>query len=137
VTGPSQTRHAPQAGRTSPPKYAPPPQRKDPAVAAPLVTAEDVRDYLRLQDSADSAWLADAAAAATDYVNGLSHVNPEEWDNQTRTGAIMLSGRLYSSRNAPLGSAGFDAMGSIVSARTDPEVARLLKIGRYTPPAIA
>ena len=53
-------------------------------MTAPLVTAEDVRDYLRLQDSADSAWLADAAAAATDYVNGLSHVNDEDWDDRTR-----------------------------------------------------
>jgi hypothetical protein len=106
-------------------------------MTAPLVTAEDVRDYLRLQDSADSAWLADAAAAATDYVNGLSHVDDEDWDDRTRTGAIMLAGRLYSSRNAPLGAAGFDAMGGVISARTDPEVARLLRIGRYTPPSIA
>ena len=106
-------------------------------MTAPLVTAEDVRDYLRLQDSADSAWLADAAAAATDYVNGLSHVNAVDWDDRTRTGAIMLAGRLYSSRNAPLGAAGFDAMGGVISARTDPEVARLLRIGRYTPPSIA
>ena len=61
-------------------------------MTAPLVTAEDVRDYLRLQDSADSAWLADAAAAATDYVNGLSHVNDEDWDDRTRTGAICSRG---------------------------------------------
>lgn len=106
-------------------------------MTAPVVTAEDIRDYLRLQDSADSAWLADCAAAATDYVNGLTHVDTENWDERTRTGAIMLGGRLYSSRNAPLGSAGFDAMGGVITARIDPEVARLLRIGRYTPPAIA
>jgi hypothetical protein len=27
-------------------------------------------------------------------------------------------------------------MGGVISARTDPEVARLLRIGRYTPPAV-
>ena len=105
-------------------------------MAEPLVTGEDVRNYLRLQDSADAAWLQDAADAATDYVNSLAHVDATEWDYRTRTGAIMLAGRLYSSRNAPLGAAGVDSMGGVISARTDPEVARLLRIGRYTPPAV-
>ena len=106
-------------------------------MAAPIVTADDVRDYLRLPEDADAAWLQEAADAATGYVNALAHVDAEEWYAGERTGAIMLAGRIYSSRNAPLGAAGFDAMGGIITSRTDPEIARLLRVGRYAPPVIA
>jgi hypothetical protein len=81
-----------------------------------------------------------AATAATSYVNELPHVTPAnvdpapQWDDATRTGAVMLAGRLYQSRNAPLGAAGFDAAGGLVLARTDPEISRLLRIGRFLRP---
>ena len=61
-------------------------------MAEPLVTGEDVRNYLRLQDSADAEWLQDAADAATDYVNSLSHVDATVWDYRTRTGADPNTG---------------------------------------------
>lgn len=105
------------------------------------VTADDVAAYLGLPATADREWLTRAADAATAYVNGLSHVTPAdvdpapEWADDTAAGAVMLAGRFYQSRNAPLGAAGFDAAGGLVLARTDPELARLLRIGRYLRPA--
>lgn len=103
------------------------------------VTAADVSEYLGLPATADQAWLAKCAAAASAYVNALPHVvtsetPPPEWTADTAAGATMLAGRLYQSRNAPLGAAGFDAMGGVVVTRTDPELARLLRIGRFLPP---
>jgi len=103
------------------------------------VTAANVSAYLGLPATADQAWLAQCADAATAYVNGLPHVvttaDPApDWAPDTVAGATMLAGRLYQSRNAPLGAAGFDAMGGVVVTRTDPELARLLRIGRFLPP---
>lgn len=110
-------------------------------MASGTVTAADIAAYLRqpVDEGVDQAWATQAAAGATAYVNSLTHVadsTETEWDADTRAGAVMLAGRLFQSRNAPLGAAGFDAMGGVVISRTDPELARLLRIGRFLPPAV-
>lgn len=108
-------------------------------MATGTVTPDEVRSYLGLPATADVAWLTKCADAATAYVNRLEHVagsTAPGWDADTWAGAVMLAGRLYQSRNAPLGAAGFDAMGGVVISRTDPELARLLRVGRFLPPRV-
>lgn len=84
----------------------------------------------------DTEWAERAAAAATEYVDQLPHVDPGAWDHRSHTGALMLAQRIYSARSAPLGAAGMDVTGALVRATTDPEVGRLLRVGRYETPRI-
>jgi len=99
------------------------------------ITAADVQAALGIPTAspADSAWLDTVTAAANSYVARLSHVS-DPWDAATQAGAVMLAVRLYHSRSAPLGAAGTDIAGGLVRATTDPEVGRLLRIGRYQKP---
>lgn len=86
----------------------------------------------------DSAWAETVCAAVNGYVGRLPHVAAagEPWDGPTETGAVMLGMRLYSSRSAPLGAAGYDVTGALVRATSDPEVGRMLRIGRYAMPRV-
>lgn len=86
--------------------------------------------------AADTEWAERAAAAATEYVDELPHVTPGDWDERATVGALMLAQRIYSARSAPLGAAGMDVTGALVRATTDPEVGRLLRVGKYAAPRV-
>ncbi len=84
--------------------------------------------------AADRAWAQAAVDGINTYVDRLPHVTPGAWDAMTHLGATMLAQRAYAARSAPLGAAGMDVTGSLVRATTDPEVGRLLRVGRYATP---
>lgn len=86
----------------------------------------------------DQAWADTVCVAVNDYVSRLPHVVPmgSTWDGPTETGAVMLGMRLYSARSAPLGAAGYDVTGALVRATSDPEVGRMLRVGRYAMPRV-
>lgn len=103
-----------------------------------MIAPDDVAAALGIApaSAADTAWLQSATDAANAYVMRLPQcAGGAVWSADTITGAIMLAVRLYHSRSAPLGAAGTDVAGGLVRASTDPEIGRLLRIGRYTAPA--
>ena len=60
----------------------------------------------------------------------------EQWADQTVTGAIMLAARLVRRRNSPAGVEAFTDTGAAYVARYDPDIARMLRLDRFTPPQI-
>lgn len=107
-----------------------------------MITADQLKAALGIPpaDSADDAWAAQVVAAVNEYVAGLpwvaDHADAPAWPEQAITGALLLAMRTYSARSAPLGMATLDAAGSLQVAQTDPEVGRLLRLGRYTQPGV-
>lgn len=58
------------------------------------------------------------------------------WPEYIATGATMLAARIYRRRNSPAGVEAFNEMGPVYVQRNDPEVAQLLGLGRWAPPAV-
>lgn len=58
------------------------------------------------------------------------------WADSTVTGALMLGARLYRRRNSPNGIEAFTEGGAAYVSRYDPDVARLLHVDGFTPPAV-
>jgi hypothetical protein len=48
----------------------------------------------------------------------------------------MLAGRLWRRRNSPAGVESFAGDAAVYVSRNDPDVAQLLGLGAYTPPAV-
>jgi len=103
-----------------------------------VITAQDLIDSLGipLASASDQAWAAQVVDAVNEYVDGLPWVTPDAWTPRYRTGATMLAQRVYEARSAPLGAAGLDVTGALVRATTDPEVGRLLRLGKYQVPRV-
>lgn len=104
----------------------------------PLTTVERVREYLRLPDG-------DATVALTELVDAVTalvasyHAAPaadDEWPPNLQLGATMLAARLYRRRNSPAGVEALGELGPVYVSRNDPDLAQLLKIGRYAPPRV-
>lgn len=91
-------------------------------------------------DTADDAWAGQVCEAVNEYVAALpwvaEHQTAPAWPQTATTGALLLAMRTYSARSAPLGMATLDVTGALQVAQTDPEVARLLRLGRYTMPGV-
>lgn len=92
-----------------------------------MITTADVAAYLGLPDDQDPA-LPGPVAASNGYVAALPHV-ADPWDDRTTQGAIMLAARLYRRRNTPAGVESYAGEGAVYVARTDPDVAVLLRVG--------
>jgi hypothetical protein len=114
------------------------------------ITVGDVVEYLALPeplDPADEAWIGDVVDAVNEWVAGLPIVvdqlvavppveppEPVPWPARARTGAIMLAGHIYQSRNSPNGRPNLD--GGLSPAYADPEVSRLLELRRWARPGM-
>lgn len=60
-----------------------------------------------------------------------------EWPEHVALGATMLAGRLVRRRNSPQGVAAFtEAGGAAYVSRIDPDVAQMLRLGRYAAPQV-
>lgn len=103
-----------------------------------MLTTQDLLDALgiSLAGPSEQAWAQQCANAVNDYVDALPHVTPGAWTPRTHTGASLLAQRIYAGRSAPLGAAGYDVTGSLIRATTDPEVGRMLRVGRYAIPRV-
>ena len=95
------------------------------------VPLADVESWLGLTAGQDSTHTTPATKAAEAYVNGLPWADGlDEWpDDGRKHGAVMLAARLYRRRNTPSGVEPFGADAATFVTRTDPDVARLLRIG--------
>jgi hypothetical protein len=57
-------------------------------------------------------------------------------DDDIILGAAMLAARLYSRKGSPDGLAGYSEFGAARISRSDPDIERLLGLGRHAPPRI-
>lgn len=57
-------------------------------------------------------------------------------DDDIVLGSAMLAARLYSRKGSPDGLAGYSEFGAARISRTDPDIERLLGLGRHAPPRI-
>jgi hypothetical protein len=103
-----------------------------------VLTVDDLLAALGIppDGATNEAWAQQAVDAVNAYVARLPHVIKAggAWTDDTKTGASMLAQRIYEARSAPLGAAGIDVTGALMRSTTDPEVGRLLRIGRYQTP---
>lgn len=104
---------------------------------APLTTAAEVRNYLDLAPAIEDQ-LAPAVEAVIALVSSYHDAPDEggEWEANLKLGATMLAARIYRRRNSPAGVESLGELGPVYVSRNDPDLAQLLKIGRYAIPRI-
>lgn len=75
--------------------------------------------------------LVDSLPAAP-YV--LSLDGSRDWAPRTVQAAVMLTARLYRRRNSPNGVEALTEGGATYVSRYDPDIAQMLRTGRFAPP---
>lgn len=60
----------------------------------------------------------------------------EDWPEDIRTGLIMWAQRQWARRSSPTGITGYSDSGATYVARWDPDVERLLRIGKWARPVV-
>ncbi|MFJ2869822.1 hypothetical protein [Streptomyces sp. NPDC087298] len=108
------------------------------------VTAAQVARYTGIDmpspDSYDGYALDVVAKAVTVLVPGtvprVRALGPEDdWPDDVVTAALMLGQRLFARRRSPTGVAAYtEAGGPAFVARWDPDLEKLLRIGKWAPP---
>lgn len=96
-----------------------------------------VAEWLGLPPGHDTATLGLAVAAAEAMVTNrpwLAGVDP--WPADVELAAIQLAGRLYRRRNTPSGVEPFGDVSAVYVARTDPDIARALRMGAHAMPTL-
>lgn len=101
---------------------------------ATLTTAEAVQAYLGLPAHTEEE-LDPIVAAVTALIESY-HGARDPWPANLQLGATMLAGRIYRRRNSPAGVESLGELGPIYVSRNDPDLAQLLKIGRYAEPRV-
>lgn len=102
-----------------------------------LTTVVTVREFLGLPATADTE-LTPVVEAVVDLVESY-HDAPDEgadWPAYLRQGATMLAARIHRRRHSPAGVEALGELGPVYVSRNDPDLAQLLKIGRYAPPRV-
>lgn len=105
-------------------------------------TLARVKARLRIaaEDTTDDDELTELVAAVNAQVRGWpvssTAVGLESWPENIALGARMLVCRLYRRRNSPAGVEAFGEAGAVYVMRQDPDVAMLLKLGSWSPPAV-
>lgn len=104
--------------------------------------ADRVKRWLQLDTDADNAVLEDCRTAAASWCEDKRRdlfIGPAEGtavpDRIVQAG-VLSTARLYARRDTPAGLASYAELGAAAILRTDPDVAQLLGIGRYAPPAV-
>lgn len=107
------------------------PATRSGAKAALGIAADDVTDDARLDalvaavNGKVRGWRCSAAAQGA-----------AEWPGHLVEGATMLVVRLFRRKNSPAGVEAFGELGPVYVMRTDPDVAMLLGLGSWAPPAV-
>lgn len=108
-------------------------------------TADKVKAWSTLDDITDDdvVALAEIVAAVNDLVRGLPVAQrldvepaPGEWPPMVSLGATMLAARIYRRRATPGGVEAAGGFGVAYVRRVDPDVAQMLELGEYAPPAV-
>lgn len=104
-----------------------------------------VKTWLKITRDEDDAILDLIVASVLSYVDELPDIRrvvideltgATAWADSTVAGALLLAGRLYRRRNSPAGVEAMTDTGVAYVARTDPDVARLLRIENNAPPRV-
>lgn len=101
---------------------------------------DDIKALLGLDDDAADAQVDDVAAAVNTLVRSWpvaqAAVGSDSWPADIELGAGKLGARLWRRRNSPAGVASVSAGVAVYEARSDPDIAQLLKLGPYRPPQV-
>lgn len=113
-------------------------------MAVGSVSEANLRAWLNLGADIDQSLISQVAVATDDWVNALPYVSEygsapdtDPWPADVALGAVMLAARLYRRRNSPAGIDAITDAGIAYVARSDSDVASLLRLAVYQPPAIA
>lgn len=98
--------------------------------------ADDLADLARTALRIKGGDAAGLDLAARAVVAQVTRWHGDNWTDDVRTGAVLLTSRLWRRRQSPAGVEAFGDMGAVYVARTDPDVAQLLGLGRWQPPAV-
>lgn len=104
-------------------------------------TVDGIKAQATITDDRLDAYVATVSDAVNAKVRGLPVAqldgpDPEEWTADVVLGANMLGARLVRRRNSPAGVEAFADQGAVYVQRNDPDVAFLLELGSYAPPAV-
>lgn len=102
-----------------------------------VATLEVVKAWLKLTTTTDDDLVRQCTAAANTVVG--RYVTPPTDDLERGDhdlAATMLAARLYRRRNSPEGVQAMTDAGAWYVARTDPDIARLLRIDQYLAPQV-
>jgi hypothetical protein len=104
-------------------------------------TLEQLKELLKIADDSQDAELSRVLAAVNEYVAGLpvaqpNPTDPAPWPARTVQGAGMLAARLHRRKGSPAGVEAFGELGAVYVQRNDPDIAWLLKLGRYQFPLV-
>jgi hypothetical protein len=113
---------------------------------------QDLKDYVGVSDNRDDATLASALEAAIDYVAGPEGVRAGELNFSGATtgvesllpepgarvvqGTLLYAFRLQNRRRSPDGTIDMGELGTARIPSNDPDIERLLGIGRWRPPMV-
>lgn len=103
-----------------------------------LLTVEKVADQLGLVGTSHDDELGPVIAAVEALVTSYNEApaDGEQWPANLQLGAVMLAARIYRRRNSPAGVESMGEIGPVYVSRNDPDLAQLLKIGKYAPPKV-
>lgn len=106
-------------------------------MAAPLTTPDNVVAYLGLPSSAivDVEPIVAAVISLVTSYHGAP-ADGAEWADHYKIGATMLAARIFRRRNSPAGVEALGDLGPVYVSRNDPDLAQLLKLGRYAEPRV-
>jgi hypothetical protein len=107
---------------------------------------QDLKDYVGVSDNRDDATLAAALQAAVDYVSGVLagsyNFTGDVLSVLAEPGAAVVQGtllyafRLHNRRRSPDGTVDMGELGTARIPSNDPDIERLLGIGRWRPPMV-
>lgn len=104
------------------------------------VTLASLKSRLGLTDSRDDEFVGNVVAAVNSKVRifpiARRAVGLDAWPGDITEGALMLAARLFRRRNSASGVEAFGAEGILYVRRSDPDIAMLLELGEYQPPAV-
>lgn len=108
----------------------------------PPLTVQGIKDWLRITDPADDELIGWSLAATLDHVARLPFIrrqsepgNPDTWESDARLGTLMLAARTYRRRNTPGGLEVLADQATYV-AQYDPDIERLLRVGKRAAPGV-
>jgi hypothetical protein len=110
----------------------------EPDTTSPTTVGE-VASWLRQPELAEDSEVEGVVAAANALVRRWKgwQTSPEGgWGDDVRTGAKMLAARLWTLRNSPAGVEVYGSEGPSWVSSNWADVAMLLQVGKYSPPAV-
>lgn len=99
-----------------------------------------VKALLGITDNVDDAVVTAKVDAANSIIRGLPisqlAVDAETWPARIVEGGNMLAARWVRRRNSPAGVEAMGEFGAAYVMRSDPDIAQLLQLGSWQPPAV-